>query len=333
MKAFITGGCGFVGAHTAAALLEAGHQVFIYDNLSNSYQDALEALQGISGIRLPFVHGDIRDGERLLQALKASGPDVVFHFAALKSISESFEKPLDYYDVNVSGTVTLLKAMQSCGLKRLVFSSSVAVYPENSPSPCSESVPSVGAPHPYGETKVIIERLLTRLGESKPDLSSVILRFCNPAGAHPSGLLGEKTRQPQGNLFPRIWQAARGEIPRFEIFGGDYATPDGTAVRDYLHIMDLAEGCVKAAEYSLCHQGTETFNLGSGRGASVLSVLRSCERAAGRKINFQIVSRRTGDRPEFIADPGKAEKILHWKARKSLYEICEDAWRYELHRG
>ncbi|MDL2059497.1 UDP-glucose 4-epimerase GalE [Mesosutterella sp. AGMB02718] len=332
MKVFITGGCGFVGEHTAAALLEAGHQVFLYDSLFNSCPETLEALRRITGERLPFEQGDIRNGERLLQTLKAFGPDVVFHFAAFKSISESFQKPLDYYDVNVSGTLTLLKAMRACGLKRLVFSSTVGVYPENAPSPCPETV-AAAAPHPYGETKVMIERLLSRLGDSDPDLSSVILRFCNPAGAHPSGLLGEKARQPQGNLFPRIWQAARGELPQVEIFGGDYPTPDGTAVRDYLHIMDLAEGCVKAAEYSLGHQGTEIFNLGSGAGASVLSVLRACERAAGRCIPFRIARRRPGDRPEFIAATGKAESILGWKARRGLDEICQDAWRYESHRN
>lgn len=329
MRALLTGGTGFIGSHTAVALLEAGHEVFLYDNLYNSSESVVDAVEKITGKRPGFMKGDIRDAVQMADAFDAFNPDLVIHFAGLKAVGESMAKPLEYYDNNVGGTLELLKVMREKGCRRIIFSSSATVYDQTNIPPYREDMLVCHATNPYGETKIQIETILRNLAESDPEWSVVNLRYFNPIGAHESGLLGEDPNDIPNNLVPYVARVAHGKFPFVRVFGGDYPTPDGTGVRDYIHVMDLAEGHAKAAEYCLEHKGEIPINLGSGHGSSVLDVIHAYEKACGRKIPYQIMDRRPGDLPSFFANADRAKELLGWSVKRSLEQMCADSWRFE----
>lgn len=327
MKILVTGGAGYIGSHTCVVLLEAGHDVTVIDNLCNSSAIAQERVQELAGRPLRFVHGDIRSRDDLERAF-AGGIDAVIHFAALKAVGESCEQPLAYFDNNIGGTITLMQAMEAHGVERLVFSSSATVYGEPDSVPVREDAP-LRVTNPYGRTKLVMEQLIGDWCAARPDASAVLLRYFNPVGAHPSGRIGEDPRGVPNNLMPYIAQVAVGRRERLQVFGNDYPTPDGTGVRDYIHVVDLAEAHLKAAGYAAAHTGCEAFNLGTGRGYSVLEVVRTFEAASGRAVPFDILPRRAGDVAELTADPGRAQDVLHWRAQHGLDAMCRDAWRWQ----
>jgi UDP-glucose 4-epimerase len=324
-RIFVTGGAGYIGSHTCVELLEAGYEVTVYDNLSNSSEEALHRVEKITGKPLDFVRGDIRDAEALEKAME--GSDAVIHFAGLKAVGESVEKPLEYYDNNVGGTVTLLEAMRRVGIGTIVFSSSATVYGDPDFLPLTESHP-LRATNPYGRTKLMIEEILRDLFRSDPSWRIAILRYFNPVGAHKSGLIGEDPRGIPNNLMPFISQVAVGRREALRVFGGDYPTPDGTGVRDFIHVVDLARGhlaALKALDAPRC----EAINLGTGRGYSVLEMVEAFERASGRKVPYEIVGRRLGDIAACYADPAKARELLGWEAEYGIERMCEDGWRWQ----
>lgn len=329
MKALLTGGTGFIGSHTAVALIEAGHEVALYDSLANSSARVVDAIEEITGKRPGFTQGDVRDEAALARCFEAFRPDIVIHFAGLKAVGESVAKPLEYYDCNVGGTLALLRVMREKGCRSLIFSSSATVYAEGNNPPYSEDMPVGHASNPYGETKIQIESILRDLAKAEPGWGIVNLRYFNPIGAHESGLIGENPNGIPNNLVPYVARVARGKLPVLRVFGGDYPTPDGTGVRDYIHVMDLAEGHAKAAEYCLAHRGEIPINLGSGRGCSVLEVIRAYEKACGHRIPYEIAPRRAGDLPTFFANADRAKKLLGWSAKRSLEAMCADSWRFE----
>lgn len=329
MKALLTGGTGFIGSHTAVALIEAGHEVALYDSLANSSARVVDAIEEITGKRPAFTRGDVRDEAALARCFDAFRPDIVIHFAGLKAVGESVAKPLEYYDCNVGGTLALLRVMRKKGCRSLIFSSSATVYAEGNNPPYSEDMPVGHASNPYGETKIQIESILRDLAKAEPGWGIVNLRYFNPIGAHESGLIGENPNGIPNNLVPYVARVARGKLPVLRVFGGDYPTPDGTGVRDYIHVMDLAEGHAKAAEYCLAHRGEIPINLGSGRGCSVLEVIRAYEKACGHRIPYEIAQRRAGDLPTFFANADRAKKLLGWSAKRSLEAMCADSWRFE----
>lgn len=294
MRILLTGGTGFIGSHTAALLLEAGHDVVLYDNLSNSRAEVVDRLERITGRRPVLVVGDIRDEEAMRRALHEHRIEAVIHFAGLKAVGESVEKPLEYYDNNIVGTLRLLEAMRAEGVKSLIFSSSSTVYGTPKSLPLTEEMPTGEATNPYGRTKLHIEQILADCAKADPELRVVCLRYFNPIGAHPSGLIGEDPNGIPNNLLPYVARVAHGRLPKVRVFGNDYPTPDGTGVRDYIHVMDLAEGHVKALPYVTTHPGWIAINLGCGRGYSVLEVIRAFEKASGQTIPFEIVPRREG---------------------------------------
>ena len=324
-KIFVTGGAGYIGSHTCVELLKADYEVVVYDNLSNSSEEAIRRVEEITGKRLQFIQGDIRDGSLLEEAMQ--GCDAVIHFAGLKAVGESVEKPLEYYDNNVGGTVQLLKSMKRVGIETIVFSSSATVYGDPDFLPLTEEHP-LRATNPYGRTKLMIEEILRDLHAAEPHWRIAILRYFNPVGAHESGRIGEDPQGIPNNLMPFITQVAVGKLSRLRVFGGDYDTPDGTGVRDYIHVVDLAKGHLKALE-ALDSPQCEAINLGTGQGYSVLEMVRAFSEASGREIPHEIVDRRPGDIAACYADPGKAEKLLGWKAQKGLREMCEDSWRWQ----
>jgi UDP-glucose 4-epimerase len=324
-KIFVTGGAGYIGSHTCVELLEAGYEVRVYDNLSNADEEALRRVERITGKPLEFVKGDIRDGEALKNAMV--GSDAVIHFAGLKAVGESVEKPLEYYDNNVGGTVTLLQTMEELGIKKIVFSSSATVYGDPDFLPLTEKHP-LRATNPYGQTKLMIEEILRDLYCSDPEWSISILRYFNPVGAHESGLIGEDPRGIPNNLMPFISQVAVGKRELLQVFGGDYDTADGTGVRDYIHVVDLARGHL-AALNTLEDSGCEAVNLGTGRGYSVLEMVKAFEKASGAKVPYRIVDRRPGDIAACYADPSKAKGRLGWQAEYGLEKMCEDTWRWQ----
>ena len=327
MNILVTGGAGYIGSHTCVALLEAGHQVTVIDNLCNSNADVLTRVQALAGRSLRFVHGDIRNRDDLARAF-AGGIGAVIHFAALKAVGESCAQPLAYFDNNISGTIVLMQAMQAAGVERLVFSSSATVYGQPDHVPVKEDAP-LRVTNPYGRTKLVMEDLIRDWCASRPELSAVLLRYFNPVGAHPSGQIGEDPRGIPNNLMPYIAQVASGQRERLHVFGNDYPTPDGTGIRDYLHVMDLADAHVKALDYATTHTGCEAFNLGTGQGYSVLELVRAFEHASGRKIPCTITQRRPGDVAEIWANPARAMQVLGWAAQYDLAAMCADTWRWQ----
>ena len=324
----VTGGAGYIGSHTCVALIESGHTPLVLDNLCNSSSESLERVRRISGVRPGFVEGDVRDAALLDRVLAEQRPQAVIHFAGLKAVGESVQQPLEYYDNNVGGTVTLLQAMQRAGLRNLIFSSSATVYGDPASVPIREDFPR-SATNPYGRSKLMIEDVLGDLYRADPAWRIARLRYFNPVGAHPSGLIGEDPRGVPNNLLPYITQVAVGRLSRLRIFGGDWPTPDGTGVRDFIHVMDLAEGHVAALRHLLGHEGMFTVNLGTGQGCSVLQLLHALERASGRELPYEIAPRRAGDIAECWADPGAAQQLLGWKAVRDIDTICADAWRWQ----
>ncbi|BDY13402.1 UDP-glucose 4-epimerase GalE [Hydrogenimonas cancrithermarum] len=324
-RIFVTGGAGYIGSHTCVELLNAGYDVVVYDNLSNASEEALRRVERITGKSLAFVKGDIRDAERLEEAM--AGCDAVIHFAGLKAVGESVEKPLEYYDNNVGGTVTLLKTMKKLGIKTIVFSSSATVYGDPDFLPLTEEHP-LRTTNPYGQTKLVIEEILRDLYRSDESWRISILRYFNPVGAHESGLIGEDPQGIPNNLMPFVAQVAVGRREYLNVFGGDYDTHDGTGVRDYIHVVDLALGHLKALE-SLESAQCEAVNLGTGNGYSVLDVVEAFEAASGRKVPYRIVERRPGDIAACYADPSKAKRLLKWEATRDMKKMCEDTWNWQ----
>ena len=329
-KILVTGGTGFIGSHTCVELIAGGYQVLVLDNLSNSRETVLDAVEQISGARPGFIRGDIRDRALLDSIFKQHDIGAVIHFAGLKAVGESVARPLDYHDNNVAGTVTLLQAMQQAGVRSLVFSSSATVYGDPQQLPIPEDHP-LSATNPYGHTKLVLEEIMGQLSRSEPGWRIALLRYFNPVGAHPSGLIGEAPQGVPNNLMPYVAQVASGQRERVQVFGQDYDTPDGTGVRDYIHVMDLAQGHVAALRYL---QDSEpellAVNLGTGRGYSVLEMIQAFARSSGRDIPYTIAPRRPGDIAACWADTRLAREKLGWVAVKNIQEMCDDAWRWQV---
>lgn len=328
MAILVTGGAGYIGSHTLVELLEAGRDVVVYDNLSNSSEKSLQRVQEICGRPVDFVEGDILDADKLRQVLRHNQIEAVIHFAGLKAVGESAEKPLSYYQNNLSGTATLCEIMDEAKVRRLVFSSSATVYGDPEVLPISESAPT-SATNPYGRTKFFIEEMLRDLNASEKRWRIALLRYFNPIGAHPSGLIGEDPNGIPNNLFPFITQVAIGAREELSIFGDDYPTPDGTGVRDYIHVVDLARGHLAALDYQEQNDGLLTVNLGTGQGYSVLDMVNTFAEVSGRQIPYRIAARRAGDIASCYADPTFAEQALGWKAVFGLREMCRDGWNWQ----
>lgn len=330
MKVLVTGGAGFIGSHTAVELLQAGHDVAVVDNLCNSKQESLRRVASITGKTMPFHKADIRDRAALDAVFQAEGPvDAVIHFAALKAVGESVRIPLDYYGNNITGTITLCEAMAAAGCRNLVFSSSATVYGDPASVPIREDFPTPGATNPYGWSKLMMEQILRDVQKASPAWNIILLRYFNPIGAHPSGLIGEDPAGIPNNLLPFVAQVAIGRRDSLAIFGNDYPTTDGTGVRDYIHVVDLALGHLKALDALTAAPGLAVYNLGTGKGSSVLEVIAAFEQASGRPVPFTIQPRRPGDVAACWADPSKAQRDLGWRAVRDLRAMCEDAWRWQ----
>ena len=327
-KILVTGGAGYIGSHTCVELLNAGHEVTVFDNFCNSKPEAIARVEHITGKKIRTVNGDIRSRPALLLALRQSRATAVVHFAGLKAVGESVEKPLDYYDNNVVGTFRLLEAMAECRVSTLVFSSSATVYGEPQQLPLAEDHP-LSATNPYGQTKLVIEDMLRALHHSDPSWRMGILRYFNPVGAHDSGLIGEDPQGMPNNLLPFVAQVAVGRREYLNVWGDDYDTPDGTGVRDYIHVVDLALGHLKALERLEKHQECLCVNLGTGVGYSVLDMVRAFEKASGKSVPFKIAPRRPGDIASCYADPATALATLGWRAERDLQAMCADAWRWQ----
>ena len=328
MNILITGGAGYIGSHTCLELLEAGHHLVVVDNLSNSKYMALERVEQLTSKSLHFVKADIRDEEQMRSLLIEEKLEAVIHFAGLKAVGESNQIPIDYYDNNVGGTIALLKAMKSAQVKNIIFSSSATVYGDPSSVPITEDFP-LSATNPYGRSKLMVEQILGDLHKADEQWSITLLRYFNPVGAHPSGLIGEDPNGIPNNLMPYISQVAIGKLKCLRVFGNDYPTPDGTGVRDYIHVVDLAKGHLAALECNTQKPGLHIYNLGTGNGYSVLEMRAAFEKACGRPIPYEIVARRSGDIAECWADPTYATKELSWAAEKDLQDMCDDAWRWQ----
>ena len=328
MKLLVTGGAGYIGSHTCVELLAAGHAVTVFDNFSNSNPEALARVARIAGRAPALVRGDLRDRAALDAALSASAADAVVHFAGLKAVGESVQKPLLYYDNNMVGTLRLLEAMAARGVRQLVFSSSATVYGEPQRLPLTEDHP-LAATNPYGQTKLAIEHMLRELAASDPQWRIGILRYFNPVGAHDSGLIGEDPRDVPNNLMPYVAQVAVGRRDHLSVWGDDYPTPDGTGVRDYIHVVDLALGHLRALQALAAAPGCWAVNLGTGTGYSVLDMVRAFERASGRAVPYRVAPRRPGDVAACYADPTLARERLGWRAERGLEAMCRDAWRWQ----
>ncbi|MBQ3128752.1 MAG: UDP-glucose 4-epimerase GalE [Clostridia bacterium] len=329
MKILVTGGAGYIGSHTCVEMLNAGHEIVIVDNFYNSCPESLNRIRELTGKDFLFYECDIRDREGLDKIFAENKIDAVIHFAGLKAVGESCAKPLEYYENNVGGTITLCEAMRDAGCKKIVFSSSATVYGENNPSPLKETMQIGGTTNPYGTTKYMIELILRDLWASDNEWSIALLRYFNPIGAHKSGRIGENPNGIPNNLMPYITQVAVGKLACLSVFGDDYDTHDGTGVRDYIHVVDLALGHVKAVEKVLSGTGVDAYNLGTGNGYSVLDIVHAFEKACGKPLNYKIVDRRPGDLATCYSDPTKAFEILGWKAERGLDEMCEDSWRWQ----
>jgi UDP-glucose 4-epimerase len=325
---FVTGGAGYIGSHTCVELLNAGMDITVYDNFSNSQVESIERVQRITGKSVRVICGDIRDRATLEQSLRQCGARAVVHFAGLKAVGESEAVPLSYYDNNVVGTLRLLEAMQTCGVKELVFSSSATVYGVPEKLPYAENH-RLAATNTYGTTKLVIENMLRDLHRSNSSWRIAVLRYFNPVGAHPSGLMGEDPQGPPNNLMPYVAQVAVGRRSHLNVWGNDYPTPDGTGVRDYIHVVDLAVGHVKALQYLEKQPGCVAINLGAGVGSSVLDLVKAFEAASGKTIPYEIGPRRAGDLDAYWADASLAARLLGWRAERGLSQMCEDTWRWQ----
>ena len=331
MTILTTGGCGYIGSHTCVELLNAGYDVIVVDNHDNSSPEALRRVREITGRDLIEYDIDIRDEAALTDVFKKHKIDAVIHFAGYKAVGESVAQPLKYYDNNIGGAVTLCRVMAENGCKRMVFSSSATMYGDRNPSPLNETMPLGSPTNPYGATKAMIERILKDLCVSDPEWSVVLLRYFNPIGAHPSGRIGEDPNGIPNNLMSYISQVAVGKLPCLSVFGDDYDTHDGTGVRDYIHVVDLARGHVKAVAYAAEHKGAEVFNLGTGTGYSVLDMVKAFEKASGAKVPYAIKPRRDGDLATVFSNPTKAKEVLGWTAEYGIEEMCRDAWNWQSH--
>ncbi len=326
MRVLVTGGAGYIGSHTVVELLAAGFDVTVVDNLSNSKASVIDRIEAIAGRRPVFVPGDIRDRDTLLGALP--GCDAVIHFAGLKAVGESVAKPIEYYDNNVTGSVTLFEAMRDTGVKTVVFSSSATVYGDPASVPIREDFP-LSATNPYGRSKLMIEDVLRDVAKADGNWNIALLRYFNPVGAHASGTLGEDPNGIPNNLMPFVSQVAVGKLQQLSVFGNDYPTPDGTGVRDYIHVVDLALGHLAALGALAKTCGLLTVNLGTGRGYSVLEMVRAFEEASGRPVPYRVAPRRPGDIAQCYADPALAKRLLGWRADRSIDAMCADTWRWQ----
>ena len=327
MRVLVTGGAGYIGSHTCVELLNAGHEIVIVDNFVNSKPEALDAIRQITGKDFAFVEADLRDRAAMEKVFSEHAIDAVIHFAGLKAVGESVEKPLEYYDNNLYGFIVLAEVMRVHGVKMIVFSSSATVYGMNNPVPFKEDMPT-SATNPYGYTKVMIEQMLMDIAKADPEWRVVLLRYFNPIGAHTSGLIGEDPNGIPNNLLPYVAKVATGELKQLSVFGDDYDTQDGTGVRDYIHVVDLALGHLAALHYAEQHTGAIPVNLGTGHGTSVLEIVHAFEKASGRKINYRIAPRRAGDIASCYADTTRAAELFGWHAERDIDDMCRDGWNF-----
>ena len=329
MAIMVTGGCGYIGSHTCVQLINSGYEPVIVDNLYNSKKVVLDRIEKITGKKPKFYEGDVRDRPFLDRIFQENQIESVIHFAALKAVGESVHKPLEYYDNNVYGSIILLQAMRAANVKNMIFSSSATVYGTQPIVPYVETMGTGEPTQPYGRSKLFIEKILQDLNKAEKGWSISLLRYFNPVGAHPSGLMGEDPQGIPNNLMPFITQVAIGIRPSLSVFGNDYDTPDGTCVRDYIHVMDLADGHLAAMKYSQKQNGIHIFNLGSGKGNSVLEVVHAFEKASGKKLPWHYAPRREGDLAAYWADATKAKQLLHWETHKSLQDMVQDSWNWQ----
>ena len=325
----ITGGAGYIGSHTALELLNQGYQVTVFDNLCNSSVESLKRVEELTGKPVTFYEGDLLDAAALKELFEKESIDAVIHCAALKAVGESVRKPLEYYRNNIAGTLTLLEVMREYNCKNIVFSSSATVYGDPTQIPITEDCPKGQCTNPYGWTKSMMEQIMSDLQKADPEWNVILLRYFNPVGAHKSGRIGEDPKGIPNNLMPYISQVAVGKLEKLGVFGDDYDTHDGTGVRDYIHVVDLAVGHVKAIDYIFTNPGLDVINLGTGTGYSVLDMVKAFSKALGRDLPYEIKPRRAGDIATCYADPAKAAKVLGWTAEHSLDEMCEDTWRWQ----
>ncbi len=330
MTILVTGGAGYIGSHTVVELLNHDYQVVVVDDFSNSKPASLKRIEKITGKEFAFVEANIMDKDALREVFENYSIDAVIHFAAFKAVGESVAKPLKYYHNNIQGSVALLEVMEEYGVKQFVYSSSATVYGLNNPSPLKEDMPTNQATNPYGYSKLVNEQLIKDYQQAHPDWHAVILRYFNPIGAHESGLIGEDPQGIPNNLMPYITQVAVGKREELSIFGSDYPTPDGTGVRDYIHVVDLAQGHLRALEWMADQEKSGIFNLGTGQGVSVLDLVKAFETANEIEIPYRLVDRRPGDIATCYADPSLAEEVLGWKANRSLIDMCRDSWRWQV---
>jgi UDP-glucose 4-epimerase len=333
MKTLLTGGAGFIASHTAVALQEAGHDVVLYDNLANSSVDVVSRVETITGRRVPFVNGDVRNYDLLKATCSQHEVEAVIHFAGLKAVGESVAKPVDYFDNNVGGTIRLLEVMRDLHIKQLVFSSSATVYGDPQYLPLDEAHPT-SATNPYGRSKLHVEQILADVARAHSDWKITSLRYFNPVGAHSSGLIGEDPNGIPNNLMPYVAQVATGKLSHLNVFGNDYSTPDGTGVRDYIHVMDLAEGHVAALNALQTRDNAyDVINLGTGRGFSVLEMVAAFEQASGQRVPYQFAPRRSGDIAACYANVDKASSVLGWQSRRTLADMCASTWAFQVNKA
>lgn len=328
-KILITGGAGYIGSHTALELLNEGYEVVVYDNLSNSSRESIKRVEELTGKKIAFYEGDVLDEAALEKMFGEQKVDAVIHCAALKAVGESVQKPLEYYHNNITGTLSLMKVMRKVGVKNIVFSSSATVYGSPEIIPITEDCPKGQCTNPYGWTKSMMEQIMTDVQKAEPEWNVILLRYFNPVGAHKSGRIGEDPKGIPNNLMPYISQVAVGKLDKLGVFGDDYDTPDGTGVRDYIHVVDLAVGHVKAIQKIFDKPGLAVFNLGTGKGYSVLDMVKAFSKASGKEVPYEIKPRREGDIAMCYADPKKAREELGWEAKHGLDEMCEDTWRWQ----
>ena len=329
MNVLVTGGAGYIGSHTCVELLENGYGVVVIDNLVNANPVSLKRVEQITGKTVKFYEGDVRDEALLRKIFSENDISCVIHFAGLKAVGESVEKPWEYYDNNLNTTLVLTKVMKEVGMKNIIFSSSATVYTSDNEMPLKETSRTGGCTNPYGWTKYMTEQILSGISHADPDWSVVLLRYFNPIGAHKSGLMGENPRGIPNNLRPYITQVAIGRREKLSIFGNDYPTPDGTCVRDYIHVMDLAKGHVAAVKFATENKGTEVFNLGTGIGYSVMDTVNTFMEVNHVDVPYQIVGRRAGDIATCYADPAKSKEVLGWTAQETLADMCRDSWNWQ----
>ena len=331
MKIFLAGGAGYIGTHTAVELLNNGYEVVIVDDYANSCPEAVARVEELTGKKVALYEADVQDEQAMERIMLAEKPDTVIHFAGLKAVGESVQQPLRYYRNNINTTLSLLEAMEAVGVDKFIFSSSATVYGAQNPSPYKEDMPKGLCTNPYGWTKSMMEQILADAAVAYPRLGVVLLRYFNPIGAHESGRIGEDPQGIPNNLMPYVSQVAIGQRQELTIFGNDYDTPDGTCLRDYIHVVDLAEGHLKAVEFSKNHQGIDVFNLGTGKPYSVLDIVNTFQEVNQVPVKYTIGPRRAGDLPICYADASKAKAVLGWEAKKTLADMCRDSWNWQKH--